>query len=228
MNIQLKKAQAEIALSRKELANISNKLAVQHASSQKKVQKNKKILEATMVDGAHYEDVLLSENKKLSELINQLKKEFTALSGSNVTLVSDTDSDKGTATFCFRIKDGSKVYTTAIRELYYTLLADQLPPAKIASMIKTILKTFLPSINVDKLHLPGESCASYMRREELTTINLAHKASCLAEQAKSGCVNLNSDGTTKSQKKLQGTAINDIVISVNEVLDGSADSMIAD
>ncbi len=85
-------------------------------------------------------------------------------------------------------------------------------------MIKTILKTFMPSLDVDKLQLPGESCASYMRREELTTLNLAHKSG----------VNLNSDGTTKSQRKIQGTAINDIVISVNEVPDGSADSMIAD
>ncbi len=91
MNIQLKIAQAS---SRKELANVSNKLAVQRGSSQKKVQKNKKILEAAIIDASHYEDVLLSENKELSELINQLKKEITTLSGSNVTLVSDTDSDK--------------------------------------------------------------------------------------------------------------------------------------
>ncbi len=175
----------------------------------------------------YYLKIQSSLGYQSTEVMNQLKKEITTLSGSNITLVSDTDSDKRTANFCFRTKDGSKVYTTAIRELYYTLLADQLPPAKIASMIKT---TFVPSINVDKLHLPGESCASYvsasyMRREELTTINLA---SCLAEQAQSGCVNLNSDETTKSQRKIQGTAINDIVISVNEVPDGSADSMIAD
>lgn len=56
------KAQAEIASSRKELANVSNKLAVQRGSSQKKIQKNKKILEAAMID------VLLSENTELSRL----------------------------------------------------------------------------------------------------------------------------------------------------------------
>ena len=183
-------------------------------------------LEATVADGAHYEDKLLSENEELSEIIDHLKKEITTLSGSSITLVSDTD--QGTANFCFRTKDGGKVYTTAVRELYYTLLANQLPPAKIASIIKSILKRFMPSLHVDELQLPGESCASYMRREELTTLNLAHTASRLAEQAQSGCVNLNSDGTTKAQKKIQGTAINDIVISVNEVPDGSADSMIAD
>lgn len=51
----------------------------------------------------------------------------------------------------------------------------------------------------------GESCASYMRREELTTQNLAHKATCLLDKAQSGCLNLNCDGTTLS-RKLQGAA----------------------
>ena len=113
-------------------------------------------------------------------------------------------------------------------QLYYKLLADQLPPSKIACIIKTILKSFLPALNVEALQLPRESCASYMRRHELTTLNLAHKAANLTECAQSGSVNLNSDGTTKSQRKIQGVAINDMVISVNEVPDGSADSMITD
>ena len=71
---------------------------------------------------------------------------------------------------------------------------------------------------MDKVKLPGETCASYMRREELTTVNLAHNATKLAE---SDCLHLN-------QKKLQGAAINGRVLSVNEVPDGSSDSMIAD
>ena len=39
---------------------------------------------------------------------------------------------------------------------------------------------------------------------------------------------LNSNGTTKHQKKLQVVAINDLVVSVNEVTDGTASSIIAD
>ena len=66
--------------------------------------------------------------------------------------------------------DSGHIYTIAVRELYYKLLADQLPPAKISSTIRSVLKNFLPSLNVDKLRLPGESCASYMRREEFTTV----------------------------------------------------------
>ena len=83
----------------------------------------------------------------------------------------------------------------------------------------------MPSLDVDKMRLPGETCASYMRREELTIVNLAHKATSFLD---SDSFNLNCDGTTLSQKKLHGAAINGIVLSVNEVMDGSADSMIAD
>ena len=207
---ELEKAQAELASSKKELADATSKLEHirgQRDSARRKALKLQERLEAFIDDSAHYEDTLLSENEELSELIDHLKEEVTTLStcSSNVTLAGDMC--QGKASFCFQTKDGGKVYSTAVRELYYTLLTLQLPPAKIASIIKTILKTFLPSLNIDTLHLPGESCASYMRREELATLNLAHKASCLTEQA--GRVNLNSDGTTKAQKKIQGAAIND-------------------
>ena len=71
-----------------------------------------------------------------------------------------------------------------------------------------------------------------MRRYELTTVSLAHKATSVLEQAtyvrKSAPLHLNTDSTTKFQKKLEGAAINGMVLSVNEVPDGSADSMIDD
>jgi len=62
----------------------------------------------------------------------------------------------------------------SILELYYSLLVGGLPPSHIATTVRSVLQTFYPSLNVDDLKLPGETCASYMRREELTTINLAH------------------------------------------------------
>ena len=49
----------------------------------------------------------------------------------------------------------------------------------------------------------------------------------MLEHAESG-LHMNTDGTTKSQKKIQGTAVNGLVLSVNEVPDGSASSMIDD
>ena len=140
------------------------------------------------------------------------------------SLETETDPVSSDGMFCFETMDDGHVYTTAVRELYYKLLADQLPPLKISDIIKSVLKSFKP-LDVDKMRLPGETCASYMRREELTIVNLAHKATSFLD---SDSFNLNCDGTTLSQKKLHGAAINGIVLSVNEVMDGSADSMIAD
>ena len=76
--------------------------------------------------------------------------------------------------------------------------------------------------------MPSESCASYMRRQELTTLNMVHKATSILEQAEKGPLHLNSDGTTKSQRKLEGVVINGMVLSVNGVSDGSADCMVED
>lgn len=114
-----------------------------------------------------------------------------------------------------------------MQELYYKVLISQIPPARIAATIKAALKGFLPSLDVESMQLPGESCASYMRRQELTTLNLAHKATCILDKAESG-VNLNCDGTTLAQKKLQGAANNGMIMSINEIPAGSADCMISD
>ena len=62
-----------------------------------------------------------------------------------------------------------------------------------------------------------------MRKEELVTISNAHKASVLCAAAKkSSGFCLNTDGTTKNQKKIGGVVLNDMVLSVNELCDGTA------
>ena len=67
-----------------------------------------------------------------------------------------------------------------------------------------------------------------MRRHELTTLSLAHKATSVLKQAESGFLHLNTDGTNKCQKKIEGAVVNGMVLSVNEAPDGSAGSMIDD
>ena len=62
-----------------------------------------------------------------------------------------------------------------------------------------------------------------MRKEELKTISNAQKATLLCESANEGY----RIGTTKNQMKLGALAINEITISVNEVPDGTADSIIS-
>lgn len=138
------------------------------------------------------------------------------------------NSSDQSVSFCFQTKDGSRAYTHAIRELYYSLLANQIPLSKIKSTNKAILNCFLPSLKLDNLQLPSESCAFYMRRHSLTTVSLAHKATSVLKQAETGFLHLNTDGTTKCQGKIEGAVLNGMVLSVNEIPDGSADSKIVD
>lgn len=87
---------------------------------------------------------------------------------------------------------------------------------------------FAKLIDVDRLRLPKENCAGYMRRDELKTVSMAHKASILDNLVEEGMCHLNTDGTTKFQRKLGATAINGTVLAVNEMPDGTAESIIRD
>ena len=92
-----------------------------------------------------------------------------------------------------------------------------------------MLKYFMPSLDLYTIKLPSEGCASYMRRQNLTiVVSVVHKAIKIIKEAQSGTLHLNSDGTTKSQKKLQGVVMNGMVVSVDEVPDGNANSIIDD
>ena len=225
MQTEMDKAKAELMSSRRTLCDICNKLEAsvkQRNCAHKKLQKSQQKIEGLIADLAFYEDEILAKQDALADIIVSLKNDLSAACTA-AHKCKDTDF-KGE--FCLQTKEG-QVYTTAIRELYYKL-AEQLPPAKIATTIRSVLKSFLPTEDVDSLKLPGESCASYMRREELTTVNLAHKATCLLDKAQSGSLDLNCDCTTLNQKKLQGAVVGGMVLSVNEIPDGSADRMIAD
>ena len=213
---QLEVARTELNSTKHVLSDVTKKLKTttnQRDSARKHVQTTQQKLEATIMDAVYYEEEILSENENLSDLVQSLQMERST--------ASEHFGE-------FQTKEIGGAYTTAIRELYYTLLANQMPPNKIATTIKSILKSFLPSLDVDNMKLPGESCASYMRRQELTTVNLAHKATCLLDKAQYSLLNLNCDGTTLAQKKVQGAAISGMTLSVNAIPDGSADSMIDD
>ena len=62
-----------------------------------------------------------------------------------------------------------------------------------------------------------------MRKEELKTICDFHKATVVSDlSTNSKQLHLNTDGTTKSQKKLGGVVASNLVWGVNELQDGSA------
>ena len=89
------------------------------------------------------------------------------------------------------------------------------------SKVQVLLNLFLPTLNLNSL--VKDVLGTCMRRKELKTISMAHKAYTLAETKS---FSLNSDGTTKFQKKLEGMAVNGMVLCLSEVPDGSAQSMI--
>jgi len=72
---------------------------------------------------------------------------------------------------------------------------------------------------VDSLKLPNERCAGYVRRQELNTVYSTQGYLITEQVAQTGMLHLNTDDTTKSQKKLNGIAHNGQTISINEVAD---------
>lgn len=122
--VQLEQAKAEIASSQQELSDVTKKLNVvikQKDCANRKLRKCEENLEATVCDSMYYEEELMLKNEELCDLVESLRKE-------NDTPSISTDScqlsrtDRG---FCFKTKDGGHVYTTKVRALYYTLLAQQ-------------------------------------------------------------------------------------------------------
>ena len=130
------------------------------------------------------------------------------------------------SSFTIQTKQGRR-YSPSIRKLYYTLLADEVPASSISNNVKSVVKCFNPGVDVESLVLPQRSCANYMCRDELRTISNAHKATALTECGTKGFA-MNTDGTTKGQRKLGGLALNNMTISVNELSNGSADQVITD
>ena len=154
------------------------------------------------------------ENLDLVSDLEDLESETVEPSDSNYKFLST--------------KTGTR-YSPEIRKLCYTLLANQVPASKVGAIIQSVMKSFHPSMDVQEFKLPQRTCASYMRREELKTISDAHKATTLcSHSANSRGVFLNTDGTTKQQKKLGGVVANNMVLSVNELSDGTAASSVTD
>ena len=65
-----------------------------------------------------------------------------------------------------------------------------------------------------------------MRKEELKIIFDVHTICSNASQGKE--IHLNTDGTTKYQKKIGSVVANDMVVSINELPDGKAVTAIDD
>lgn len=135
-------------------------------------------------------DLVVADLMKLEEAFEEISTDATVSDEPLETTGDDIESSS--ESFCFETKKGKK-YSPAIRKLYYYLLSTEIPPAKIANIVREVLSSFFPNVDVSSLKLPGESCAGYMHREELKTISSAHQATVLAVEAENGGFHVNSD-----------------------------------
>ena len=203
-----------------EATNEVTSLKNQHATALRQLDKLKKSHDSTVADFMASEMII----EQLEEEKVELKQVLSEFQEFKKCLERNSPSHKRTIV----TKEGRE-YAPVIRKLYYNLLSNQIPAARAAEIVKAVLKCFLPDCDVDNIKLPSERCAGYMRKDELTTISTAHKVSVLFKQVNAGqSLHINSDGTTKQQRKINSAAINGIVISVNEVPDGTAESIIND
>ena len=216
---QLEESRKELHSARSELSDVTKqkvRLHRQREIAEKRAFKLQKLQWALEEDISH----LVDENTDLLMTITEVENELVTEEKCAVSVAGMSD-------FCIQTKNGRR-YSPAIRKLYYQLLAEQVPTSKIADIIKAVIRCFNPSIDIQNLKLPQRSCASYMRKAELKTISDAHKANVLCENTSEKGFRLNTDGTTKAQRKIGAVAINDMVVSVNELPDGSAMSAVHD
>ena len=200
----------EISTLRCVLSDVTNKMDRMKSKYEKKLQKAHDIIHDLQRE-IHETEEELDDVQEKYKATKQM-----ASTGSGVSTLAGDIS--------YHTKNGRQ-YSLEIRKVYYNLLVHGMSPEKISTNIKIMLRHFLPDIDVERVKLPQKSCAQYMRREELKTVNDIHKASVLAA---SHMMHLNSDGTTLGQQKLGAVTINGLVISVNELANGSAEQIAKD
>lgn len=152
--------------------------------------------------------------QELEECIQLLNDKITELE-----IGSNEQNDTLVINFDTRKEGRGHQYNSTTRKLYYALLAERVPPGKIQNIVKCVVETMVPGIEIDSLQLPGKTCADYMRRDELPTLSRAHKAHKLGE---STSLDLGSDGTTKNLQKIGASLANGMVLGVHDLPDGSA------
>jgi len=200
MKVQLEDTKKELDSTQHTLGNALNELKHNNLKMhQKNACKMEEFCEHTIADSLSLDEeiaVIKAENMELSKTLSSIQKELFTFITDAVSIAVDSDSN-----FIIEKKTGGWQYSTGIRKLYYTLLADQVPTAKIHSIIKSTLKWFFPLVNVEKLSLPKERCAGYMRTDELSTISAAHKAIMVHDNIQHDKpLHLNMDGTTLNQR----------------------------
>lgn len=165
----------------------------------------------------HHREVstLADDNRELQCTIEAMEREL--LDSTQQSLACNGEKE-----FTVKTKEGTR-YLNSVRELYYNLLTKGIAPDLIDGVIRTVLSKLSPMLDISSLKLPKRSCANYMRMAEMPTISDVHKVTNLTNTKKG---HINSDGTTLNMKKLIGSSVNGTVLGVQEVSDGTSETMI--
>ena len=222
-SLQSQLAKAKVVIAKKEMQNRRNVKRLVNIRSTLK-NKTRYISKATTDHLKLVKEKLASEKLKGRELsadLHKMENEYCQLEEKYEEAQTQVhDFLEGAKRYMYvpNTMEGRK-FTNEIRELYYHLLAENLPPGKIEKSIKVVLETFCPRIDTGLLKLPRRSLAREMRSSEMPTVAKAHEAVALSQME--SC-HVNSDGTTLNQKKIQGYLVGGVTIGVTNVTDGTA------
>ena len=162
LNVEVSELKQQLQTSRKQLH--SAQCALRDVSDERLKLKKQRDMAARKA--AKFQGLRSSLEEEIAQLQEEnfdLSMAISAVEGE-LTSISDDDTDTctgGNEDFSIQTKCGRR-YSPAIRKLYYTLFADQVPTSKIADIVKTVVRCFNPSIDVQHLKLPQRACASYM------------------------------------------------------------------
>lgn len=89
---------------------------------------------------------IISRMRAITRQIRQAERELATLYDTKTVII-----DEKIMTFTFQTTTGITKYSPAVQKLYYTLLANQIPPAKIADIIS--VKMFFATLRHYKTNL---------------------------------------------------------------------------
>ena len=227
-NSKLGKMQDQLTSSKQKLTEEKQ----QHRQTYKQKQELTQVVEAQKATLQIYKSKLGEMKQRIKELTETMQEMEVDAEEAIEEIQSEYSEQveelhtqlEASANVTIKTKEKNQ-YNPRTRALYYKLLSRRIPPGQIKDTIQDVVATLVPSAEVSKLELPSSSCAEYLRRDEITVISRAHKASTLGKAKE---LHLNSDGTTLHQQKKGATILNGIVLGVHDVYDGSAAAALED
>jgi hypothetical protein len=173
------KGNESLQLNVAETKSLFNQATLNLEATKPQLESEKKVSSNYQFDSEELHETIVrltEENQSLKENIAQLQEE---LNSTDSTIYSNLSNNKQPDSEDFFIKTiCGKCCSNGVRELYYKLLTMQVTPGKIADIIRCVLQSITPSVNIESVKLPIQSAALY---QEIPTVNDIQKATILSD-----------------------------------------------